>query len=80
MIRFTALTISALLFMFAFSAHAGLRCTTDHWGNQTCYGTGSDTGYSSRTTTDHWGNTQTYDSNGDSYRCTTDHWGNVTCN
>ena len=69
-----------LVFAFAGTVQAGVRCTTDAWGNTTCYGTGDNSGYSSRTTTDAWGNTNTTDNRGNRVRCTTDAWGNVTCN
>ena len=65
--------------LFAFSANAGVRCSKDYFGNVTCYGTGQDSGYSSRTTEDYFGNTTTRDNRGNTVRCRKDYFGNVTC-
>lgn len=70
--------LSALI-AFALPANAGVQCSTDAWGNTTCYGTNNDSGYSSRSSTDAWGNTTTTDNRGNTMRCSTDAWGNTTC-
>ena len=65
--------------LLTFSANAGVRCSKDYFGNLTCYGTGSDTGYRSSTTKDHFGNTTTRDNQGNTTRCSKDYFGNITC-
>ena len=60
-------------------ANAYTSCSTDMWGNTSCYGVGG----SFNSSTDSWGNTNYYgsDSNGNSYSgsCSSDMWGNTTC-
>jgi len=73
-----------LLLILAFAslastASAGMRCTTDYWGNVKCTGTGQDSGYSTNTTKDYWGNETTTDNRGNRMTCRKDYWGNTTC-
>ena len=70
----------AFSMMFVSQAFAGLNCSTDYFGNTTCYGTGEDSGYSSTTSEDYFGNTTTRDNSGNTTTCSTDYFGNVTCN
>jgi uncharacterized protein YraI len=60
-------------------ANAGLRCSTDYFGNQTCYGTGQDSGYTQRRSTDYFGNDTYRDNRGNTTRCSTDYFGNYNC-
>lgn len=73
------LILAAAVVAFSVSANAGVRCSKDYFGNVTCYGTGQDSGYSSRTTEDYFGNTTTRDNRGNTVRCRKDYFGNVTC-
>ena len=68
-----------LLFSLITNTSAGLNCSTDSWGNTTCYGTGEDSGYSLNSSTDSWGNTTIYDNQGSTTNCSTDSWGNTSC-
>lgn len=70
----------SLTFIFVFAASAGVRCSTDYFGNQTCYGTGTDSGYRSQGSTDYFGNQTWTDNKGNRTRCSTDYFGNTTCN
>jgi hypothetical protein len=74
------LFMSMSLILFASAANAGMRCSTDYWGNQTCYGTGQDSGYQQRRSTDYFGNDTYRDNRGNTMRCSTDYFGNYTCN
>ena len=72
--------ISTILIIFvSYSSYAGQRCSKDYFGNVNCYGTGSDSGYNSRTTTDYFGNTTTTDNRGNTMRCSKDYFGNLNC-
>ena len=76
-------TFAALMF-FAFemtvpkSSEAGVRCSTDFYGNTNCVNT--TTGFSSRTSTDFYGNDNTSFSDGTRMRCSYDFYGNYNCN
>ena len=74
-IFFTAI----IFFSLITSIYAGMRCSTDAWGNTSCRGTGNDIGYNTRSSTDSWGNTTIRDNRGNSLRCSTDAWGNTNC-
>ena len=79
--KITMLVLPVILYFgFAFSANAGVRCSTDYFGNQTCYGTGNDSGYRSQGSTDYFGNQTWTDNKGNRTRCTTDYFGNTNCN
>jgi len=73
--------ILIILSLLAFSsAYAGVRCTTDYFGNQTCTGTGSDYGYRSTEKKDYFGNSTFKDNKGNRTTCKKDYFGNMTCN
>jgi len=76
---YTTTLAAAAIMLTAQVANAGMRCSKDYFGNVTCYGTGEDSGYSSRTTEDYFGNTTTRDNRGNTTRCRKDYFGNVTC-
>ena len=70
---------ASLALFFPKSSQAGMTCSTDAYGNTSCYGTGSDTGYNTTMSTDAYGNTNVYDNQGGSMTCSTDAYGNTSC-
>jgi len=74
------LIMIAVLAFTITTVSAGLRCTTDYYGNQTCTGTGDNYGYKSQGSTDYYGNQTWSDNQGNRSTCRTDYYGNVTCN
>ena len=77
--KMNKLLIIAIL-AFSTTVSAGIRCTTDYYGNQTCTGTGDNYGYKSQGTTDYYGNQNWTDNQGNRTTCSTDYYGNYTCN
>ena len=77
-IAFTALIFLSIESINPKSSEAGIRCSTDFYGNTRCTDSGS--GLSSTSRTDFYGNTRTNFSNGSSMTCRTDFYGNLNCN
>jgi len=62
------------------TAHAGVTCHTNAWGNYVCSGTGKDYGYQSTRKQDAWGNDTYQDNRGNDFTCSTNSWGEYVCN
>ena len=74
------LIVLIVIALGASTAYAGMTCRTDYFGNVTCTGTGTDSGWSTRGTQDYFGNETWNDNRGNTQRCSTDYFGNYTCN